>query len=92
MPKRAGDELAGELMARGYYRMLGENLSEQEMSDLTELVLDRCKWFPTVAECREIMNESDYANPFYRKRSAQRLERNGYTALAAPTKRIDGPA
>jgi hypothetical protein len=78
MPKKAGDEVSGELLARGYWQVLGSNLTEQEMNDLTEMVLNRCKWFPTVAECREIMGESEYTNPFYISRMQARLEANGY--------------
>lgn len=82
MPKKAGDEMAGELMARGYWRMLGDKLTEQQMNDLTEMVLARCKWFPTVAECRDLMDEASYANPFYVARRQAQLSSNGYPQLA----------
>lgn len=65
LPKRAGDDLGGELMAKGYHRMLG-HLSPAQMGSLTEMVLDECKWFPTVAECKEMMARRSYANPFYK--------------------------
>lgn len=65
LPKRAGDDLGGELMAKGYHRMLG-HLSPVEMGWLTEMVLDECKWFPTVAECKEMMGRKSYTNQFYR--------------------------
>lgn len=90
LARRAGDEIDGELVARGYWRMLGEKLTEHEMSDLTEMVLDRCKWFPTVAECREIMGERSYANPFYRTARNRELDRESYPALAAPLKALPG--
>jgi hypothetical protein len=83
LAKRSSDEIDGELVARGYWRMLGEKLTEKQMSDLTEMVLDRCKWFPTVAECREIMAEATYTNPFYRERRTAELERHGYTSAIA---------
>jgi hypothetical protein len=79
LAKRASDEVDGELVARGYWRMLGEKLTEKQMSDLTEMVLDRCKWFPTVAECREIMAENSYSNPFYVSHRRDELARHGYT-------------
>src|SRR5690606_24745344 len=88
MPKKAGDEISGELLARGYWRMLGEKLTEQEMSDLTEMVLERCKWFPTVAECREIMGEQSYTNPFFRGTRHRELTRQGYPELAPPAKAL----
>lgn len=84
LAKRAGDEVDGELVARGYWRMLGEKLTEHEMNNLTEMVLERCKWFPTVAECREIMAENSYTNPFYVTRRSAELERLGY-APALPS-------
>ena len=65
LPKRQGDELGGALLVKGYHRMLG-HLSEAEMGWLTEMVLDECKWFPTVAECKEMMGRHSYANPFYK--------------------------
>lgn len=80
LPKKAGDEISGELLAAGYHRMLG-HLSEAEMSALTEMVLERCKWFPTVAECREIMAGQSYANPFYLARRSAELDRHSYPAL-----------
>ena len=64
LPRRASDEVSGELLARGYWRMLGSKLSQAQMSVLSEMVLDRCKWFPTVAECNEIMAVQSYSNPF----------------------------
>lgn len=65
MPKRDGDETDGELLARGYYRML-RHLTVEQMNDLTDMVLARCKWFPTVAECKDMMSEQSYYNPFFR--------------------------
>lgn len=78
MPKKAGDELSGDLLAQGYWLALGSSLSVQEMDALTKMVLERCKWFPTVAECREIMGEQSFSNPFYRASETARLERLGY--------------
>ncbi|WPZ05503.1 hypothetical protein [Pelagerythrobacter marinus] len=78
LPKKAGDEIDGELLARGYWRMIGQSLTEAEMSALTELVLDRCRWFPTVAECRDLMREKSYTNPFYRGRRDAELTSQGY--------------
>lgn len=82
LAKRHGDDLDGELLAKGYWRMLGEKLTEAQMSDLTELVLAECKWFPTVAECREMMGRADYANPFYVTRRNNDLARLGYVPEA----------
>jgi hypothetical protein len=85
MPKKAADEVSGELLARGYWRTLGEKLTEKQMSDLTEIVIDRCKWFPTVAECRELMAEKSYSNPFYVTRRQELLAHHGYMPTLPPT-------
>ena len=89
LPKKAGDELAGELLARGYYRMLG-HLSENEMALLSEAVLDRCRWFPTVAECNDIMREESYSNPFYINRRNSELTANGYLETQSAPDRLEG--
>jgi hypothetical protein len=81
LPRKGGDDLASELMARAYYRLLG-HLSQDEISRLTEMVLDRCRWFPTVAECRDIMAERSYHNPFFITSRAQELDRLGYTGTS----------
>lgn len=88
LPRKAGDDVAGELLARGYYRMLG-HLTPTQMGWLTELVLDRCKWFPTVAECRALMAEQDYGNPFYNQRLAADHARLGYAVPATVLKLKD---
>jgi hypothetical protein len=94
MPKKAGDDIDGELLAKGYYRMLGR-LSTADMNALTEMVLSECKWFPTIAECREMMGRTGYDNPFYRSRRNDELNRLGYTqqavqaAITAPVRHID---
>ena len=56
LPKRATDELSGELLANAYRRMLGHH-TKAEINFMTEMVLTRCKWFPTIAECVEILGE-----------------------------------
>ena len=81
LPRKQGDDLASELMARAYYRMLG-HLSQDEISALTEMVLDRCRWFPTVAEVRDMMREPSYHNPFYITHRRRELDRLGYTGTS----------
>ena len=64
-------------MAKGYYRMLG-HLDEQGINWLSEMVLERCRWFPTVAECRDLIAEPNYANRFYVARRAAEHAKLGY--------------
>lgn len=90
LPKKAGDDIDGELLAKGYYRMLG-HLSIEQINDLTEMVLDNCKWFPTVAECRDLMARDSYSNPFRVEARRKELIALGYgteeevKALAGPS-------
>lgn len=92
LPRKSGDDVSGELMAKGYYRMLG-NLDYQQINDLSEMVLNECKWFPTVAECKELMGRQSYSNPFFVRARSRELDRLGYTPsgkpeLAAPARQI----
>ena len=88
LPKRAGDEVSGELLARGYWRVLGQKLTETEMSELTEMVLEQCEWFPTVAKCNQIMAVDSYSNPFYRTARKRLLDHHQFPSLSPPNKTI----
>ena len=54
LPHRAADDTSGELMLAVYRRMLG-HYSAGAIGYLTEAVLARCKWMPTIAECLDIL-------------------------------------
>lgn len=54
LPKRSQDELSGELFIAAYQRKLG-HFSNAGMSYLADKAMDKCQWFPTIAECLEIM-------------------------------------
>lgn len=54
LPRRADDDCTGEQRIRLYARMLGDQPAEA-MSYLTRTALGRCQWFPTIAECLEIV-------------------------------------
>lgn len=54
LPRKADDELTGELRVHLYRRMLG-TYPTAVISFLCEEVLRRCKWFPSIAECIEII-------------------------------------
>jgi hypothetical protein len=55
LPKKVTDDLGGELVIAAYRRMLGKH-PDLAISYLTEQALLR-KWFPTIAECNEILAE-----------------------------------
>ena len=54
LPRKADDEITGELRVHLYRRMLG-TYPTAVISFLCEEVLRRCKWFPSIAECIEII-------------------------------------
>lgn len=54
LPRRAADDVSAELISAAYQRKLG-HLSKGAISFLVDQALDRCHWFPTIAECLEIV-------------------------------------
>jgi hypothetical protein len=54
LPKRNVDDATGEAMLKIYHRMLG-HLPEPALAFLAEQAIAGCKWFPTVAECKDIL-------------------------------------
>jgi hypothetical protein len=54
LPRRAEDELTGELRTALYRRHLG-HFSRDAMSYLAETSTRQCQWFPTPRECLEIL-------------------------------------
>ena len=56
LPSKSVDEASGELRAQAYIRILG-HLPQEQISYLTAEALKRCKWFPTISECLEIVGE-----------------------------------
>lgn len=56
LPKRNLDEISGELFVAAYVKKLS-GYPNEKISFMAETALDRCKWFPTIAECIEIAKE-----------------------------------
>lgn len=56
LPKRAQDDVSGELFVGAYQRKLGK-FSNAAISFLADKALERCRWFPTIAECYEILGD-----------------------------------
>ena len=54
LPRRAADEMGGKLQYKLYRRMLG-GYSDGALSYLVEAALARCAWFPTIAECMDLL-------------------------------------
>lgn len=56
LPRRNADDLSGELFVAAYDRALSRYPAEQ-VEFIRDVAIDRCKWFPTVAECHELATE-----------------------------------
>lgn len=56
LPKRNSDDVSGELLIRAYIGKLG-GYSDEQISFLCDRVLERCEWFPSIAECLKILAE-----------------------------------
>lgn len=54
LPRRADDDLTGELRVAMYQRKLGK-MPAAAISFLVSEALGRCEWFPSIAECLRII-------------------------------------
>lgn len=76
LPRRASDDMSGEALVDAYRWKLGSQ-PRSAISHLTSVALDRCKWFPTIAECMEIIGGWTRNDEALRtKRRAEVLARN----------------
>lgn len=71
LPKRSADDVSGELMLAVYRRRLGETPREA-MNYLFNRVIDTCRWFPTVAECLEILAGWERSDELTQRRNMAR--------------------
>jgi len=55
LPKQNTDELGGELFVEAYKRQIGHYPNEA-ISYLADRATACCRWFPTIAECLEILS------------------------------------
>ena len=54
LPRRNTDDVGGELFVEAYHYQLGKHPAEA-ITYLLEKATASCKWFPTIAECLEII-------------------------------------
>lgn len=54
MPKRGSDDISGALLIEAYEAKLSGYPKEQ-ISFLGDRAMERCQWFPSIAECIQIM-------------------------------------
>ncbi|TXH53913.1 MAG: hypothetical protein E6Q97_12040, partial [Desulfurellales bacterium] len=56
LPRQNVDDIAGELFVAAYKNHLG-GYPQDAIQYLTHRATGECKWFPTIAECREILDK-----------------------------------
>lgn len=56
LPRQSTDEVGGELFVAAYQRKLG-HLPTAAINFLADKAMERCRWFPTIAECLEILED-----------------------------------
>lgn len=56
LPRQSADEINGKLRLAAYRRKLG-HLPKEQINYLADQALERCKWFPTIAECLTLAAE-----------------------------------
>lgn len=69
LPRQQTDDLGGELFVEAYQRHLG-HYPDAGINYLTDRAIARCRWFPTVAECLEIMADWRRDDEHTRRKSA----------------------
>lgn len=68
LPKRHLDELSGELLVAAYRESLGR-YPAQAIDYLRRDAINHCKWFPTIAECHEILGKWRRRDEFTQRKS-----------------------
>ena len=56
LPRRSSDEVSGELLFAAYRRKLSD-LPDAQITFITDRALERCEWFPSIAELLTIAGE-----------------------------------
>lgn len=89
LPRKSSDELSGELLVAAYRRKLG-HLSKAAISHLADQALDKCHWFPTIAECLEIVAgwERDDRGYMEIMNARARLQRHAQEEMEAAMRRL----
>lgn len=74
LPRRNTDDVSGSLMAAAYRRKLG-HMPKEQIDFLSNAILERCRWFPTIAECLEIAGEWERQDARDKARARNLIER-----------------
>lgn len=71
LPRQNADDVSGELFVAAYQRKLG-HMPKEQVNYMTDQALERCKWFPTIAECLEIASAWKRDDDAWRTRESAR--------------------
>lgn len=101
LPRQHTDSIGGELFVETYRRQLG-HFSDAAIAHLADRATRDCRWFPTIAECLEILAGWQRCDEATRRRATahslarqERMERerdertNSHPARVMPQDEID---
>lgn len=92
LPRQQTDDIGGELFVEAYRRQLAEWPAEA-ISFLANIATSECRWFPTIAECLEILQRWRRSDDAARRKEHARMlatrERNARHTESLPP--VDPP-
>lgn len=92
LPRQAANELSGELFVAAYAKKLG-HLPKDAVSFVADKAMERCRWFPTIAECLDYAAEWTRDDEHTRRKSqAARLALSERNARDRDYNRVRGNA
>lgn len=87
LPRRNSDDASGKLMLAAYRRKLG-HMPKEQIDYLCNAILERCRWFPTIAECLEIAAEWSRADAREKARARNLIERERHARMEDALRRL----
>lgn len=88
LPRRQTDDVSGELFVSAYKHKLG-HLPVEAINYIADKALGQCKWFPTIAECLELLEGwRRYDVHTERKAAANKLMRHEDTVRFRETSKF----
>lgn len=87
LPRRSSDEASGKLMLAAYRRKLG-HMPKEQIDYLCNAILERCRWFPTIAECLEIAGEWQRRDALERAKARNLVQRERQARMDDALRRL----
>lgn len=87
LPRRNSDDASGKLMLAAYRRKLG-HMPQEQIDYLCNAILERCRWFPTIAECLEIAGEWQRRDAAERARARNLVQREWQARMEDAHRRL----